>query len=75
MKGGVAAFAAAAIDFLGAAQDFQLARLSFLITNDEEGPSINGTNKVLEWTEDAEYPISTNVHRRRADKSETRSAT
>ena len=48
MKGSVAAFAAAAIDYVkdqGTAQG----SISFLITGDEEGPAINGTVKVLEW--------------------------
>jgi len=45
MKGAIAAFVAAAIDTPSQGS------LSFLITGDEEGPSINGTNKVLEWLE------------------------
>ena len=49
MKGGVAAFAAAALDYVAAGK--LRGTLSFLITNDEEGPSINGTAKVLEWAE------------------------
>lgn len=49
MKGGVAAFAAAALDFVEAG-GLNQGTLSFLITNDEEGPSINGTAKLLEWT-------------------------
>ena len=49
MKGGVAAFAAAALDFVEAG-GMKTGTLSFLITNDEEGPSINGTAKLLEWT-------------------------
>jgi succinyl-diaminopimelate desuccinylase len=48
MKGSVAAFAGAAIDFLKAAGRFE-GSISFLITGDEEGPAINGTVKVLEW--------------------------
>ena len=50
MKGGVAAFAAAALDFVEAG-GLKNGTLSFLITNDEEGPSINGTAKLLEWTD------------------------
>jgi succinyl-diaminopimelate desuccinylase len=50
MKGAIAAFVAAAGRFLagrnGAAP---LGSLSLLITGDEEGPSINGTRKVLDW--------------------------
>jgi len=49
MKGGIASFAAAALQFIkeqGA--DFGGA-ISFLITGDEEGPAVNGTVKLLEW--------------------------
>jgi succinyl-diaminopimelate desuccinylase len=50
MKGGIAAFAAAALDFVAErGADFG-GRLSFLITGDEEGPAINGTVKLLDWT-------------------------
>ena len=48
MKGGVAAFVAATIDYVkthGAPKG----AISFLITGDEEGPSINGTIKMLDW--------------------------
>jgi succinyl-diaminopimelate desuccinylase len=48
MKGSVAAFAAAAIDFVRATPKFK-GSISFLITGDEEGPAVNGTVKVLEW--------------------------
>ncbi|MTH97061.1 succinyl-diaminopimelate desuccinylase [Roseibium sp. RKSG952] len=51
MKGGVAAFAAAALAFLeDNASGFQ-GRISFLITGDEEGPAVNGTTKLLDWAE------------------------
>ncbi|WP_068083415.1 succinyl-diaminopimelate desuccinylase [Polycladidibacter stylochi] len=51
MKGGVAAFTAAALDYL--AQNPQFAgTISFLITGDEEGPAINGTVKLLEWAKE-----------------------
>jgi succinyl-diaminopimelate desuccinylase len=46
MKGAIAAFVAAALD-----SGEHGGSLSFLITGDEEGPSINGTKKVLEWLE------------------------
>ncbi len=48
MKGSVAAFAAAATDYI---KEIGKPRgtLSFLITGDEEGPAIDGTVKVLEW--------------------------
>ncbi|MBM3520669.1 MAG: succinyl-diaminopimelate desuccinylase, partial [Alphaproteobacteria bacterium] len=48
MKGSVAAFTAAAIDFVKSAGRFR-GSISFLITGDEEGPAINGTEKVLAW--------------------------
>jgi succinyl-diaminopimelate desuccinylase len=51
MKGSVAAFAAAACDFVRENPRFK-GSISFLITNDEEGPAINGTVKVLEWMKD-----------------------
>ena len=52
MKGGVAAAVAAALRFV-AGERGQRPRLqgsiSFLVTGDEEGPSINGTVKLLDW--------------------------
>jgi succinyl-diaminopimelate desuccinylase len=48
MKGAIAAYAAAAIDFAQDNPQFK-GSISFLITNDEEGPAINGTVKVLQW--------------------------
>ena len=48
MKGGIACFAAAAIDYVRQA-DPERGSISLLITGDEEGPSINGTVKVLGW--------------------------
>ena len=48
MKGSVAAFTAAAIDYVNE-QGPDKGSISFLITGDEEGPAINGTVKVLEW--------------------------
>jgi succinyl-diaminopimelate desuccinylase len=47
MKGAIACFVAAAARVLHARP--LPCRLSFLITGDEEGPSINGTMKVLDW--------------------------
>jgi succinyl-diaminopimelate desuccinylase len=49
MKGAIACFAAAAIDFAKAKGDDIPGAISLLITGDEEGPAINGTRKVLEW--------------------------
>ncbi|MGI8568856.1 MAG: succinyl-diaminopimelate desuccinylase [Methylocella sp.] len=47
MKSGVAAFAAAACDY--AARGSPNGSIGFLITGDEEGPAINGTEKLLRW--------------------------
>ncbi|MBN8904020.1 MAG: succinyl-diaminopimelate desuccinylase [Rhodospirillales bacterium 69-11] len=47
MKGGIAAFAAAAAQHLAAGPT--KGSISFLITGDEEGPAVDGTVKVLEW--------------------------
>jgi len=52
MKGAVAAFATAALDFVRARNldpNGSWGAISFLITGDEEGPSINGTAKLLDW--------------------------
>jgi succinyl-diaminopimelate desuccinylase len=51
MKGAVAAFAVAARDFV-AERGTLSGAISFLITGDEEGPSINGTTKLLDWARD-----------------------
>ena len=51
MKGAIAAFAVAVRDFLREHGALSGA-ISFLITGDEEGPSINGTTKLLDWTRD-----------------------
>jgi succinyl-diaminopimelate desuccinylase len=48
MKGGVAAFAAAALDYVARHGPPQ-GSLSLLITGDEEGPAVNGTVKLLQW--------------------------
>ena len=48
MKGGVAAFAAAAIQFIRENPDFG-GSISMLITGDEEADSVNGTVKLIEW--------------------------
>lgn len=46
MKGAIAAFVAAVSEFV--TKPFQ-GSISFLITGDEEGPSVNGTRKLLPW--------------------------
>jgi succinyl-diaminopimelate desuccinylase len=48
MKGGVAAFAAAACAFVARHGEGK-GSIGFLITGDEEGPAINGTEKLLRW--------------------------
>ncbi len=48
MKGGIAAFVAAACQYLEAAEE-KRGTISLLITGDEEGPAINGTVKLLAW--------------------------
>lgn len=46
MKGGIAAFAAAAERAIAKGVSGSIA---FIITGDEEGPAINGTRRVLDW--------------------------
>ena len=48
MKGAIACFAAAASRFLARQDADFVGRISFLITGDEEGPSVNGTKRMLE---------------------------
>lgn len=48
MKGAIAAFMAAAIDYIRT-HGPPAGSISFLITGDEEGPSLNGTTKMLDW--------------------------
>ena len=50
MKGGLAAAAAAALRFV--ANGAFPGSISFLVTGDEEGPSINGTVKLMRWALD-----------------------
>ncbi len=49
MKSAIAAFAAAAADFLARNNGDFPGAISLLITGDEEGPAINGTKPVLDW--------------------------
>ena len=57
MKGAVAAFAAAAGRYLDACGGQLPGSISFIVTGDEEGPSINGTRKLLQWmAERGEHP-------------------
>jgi len=48
MKGGIAAFLAAALALIGERRPRQ-GTLSLAITGDEEGPAINGTHKLIQW--------------------------
>ncbi len=49
MKGNIACFMAAALDFIADPERLGQGSISFLITGDEEGPAVNGTVKVLQW--------------------------
>src|SRR5271168_1549156 len=49
MKGGIAAFVAAALDYLGANGGKPKGSISLLITGDEESVAVNGTVKLLRW--------------------------
>jgi succinyl-diaminopimelate desuccinylase len=50
MKGGIACFLAAVLDYLGAhGGKPKRGSISFLITGDEEGIAVNGTPKLLKW--------------------------
>ncbi len=50
MKGCIAAFTAAACAYV--ARGMRKGSIGFLITGDEEGPAINGTEKLLRWASD-----------------------
>ena len=52
MKGAIAAFVAATLRLVERHGGELPGAISFLITGDEEGPSINGTMKVLDWMRD-----------------------
>ena len=51
MKGGIACFIAAVEAYLAGNKDIA-GSISLLITGDEEGPSINGTDKLLQWAKE-----------------------
>ncbi|WP_417687995.1 succinyl-diaminopimelate desuccinylase [Roseibium sp.] len=59
MKGGVACFAAAALDYIREQGEAFEGTISFLITGDEEGPAVNGTVKLLEWCETQGHKFDT----------------
>jgi len=50
MKGSLASMVIACENFIAKHPDHK-GRIAFLITSDEEGPSVNGTVKVVEWLE------------------------
>ena len=52
MKGAIAAFVSATLRLVERNGGELPGAISFLITGDEEGPSINGTMKVLDWMRD-----------------------
>ena len=52
MKGGIACFAAAALDYVDARAGKPKGSISLLITGDEESVAINGTVKLLRWAAD-----------------------
>ena len=52
MKGAIACFVVAALRFIETHKGHPGFSISLLITGDEEGPSINGTMKVLDWMRD-----------------------
>jgi succinyl-diaminopimelate desuccinylase len=52
MKGGIACFVAAVLDYLAANGGKPKGSISFLITGDEEGVAVNGTIKLLKWAAD-----------------------
>ena len=49
MKGGIACFVAAALDYLGSKGGRPKGSISLLITGDEESVAVNGTIKLLKW--------------------------
>jgi len=49
MKGGIACFVAAALDYLDANDGKPKGSISLLITGDEESVAVNGTIKLLQW--------------------------
>jgi succinyl-diaminopimelate desuccinylase len=52
MKGGIACFVAAALDYLDASDGKPKGSISLLITGDEESVAVNGTVKLLKWAAD-----------------------
>src|SRR5246500_4015671 len=52
MKGGIACFVAAALDYLAAHDGKPKGAISLLITGDEESVAVNGTVKLVKWAAD-----------------------
>ena len=52
MKGGIAAWVAATVQYLEQKQNQFKGSMSFIITGDEEGPAVNGTRKILKWCQE-----------------------
>ena len=52
MKGGIACFAAAALDYLAANGSKPKGSISLLITGDEESVAVNGAVKLLQWAKE-----------------------
>jgi succinyl-diaminopimelate desuccinylase len=52
MKGGIACFVAAALDYLKANSGKPKGSITLLITGDEESVAVNGTIKLLKWAAD-----------------------
>jgi succinyl-diaminopimelate desuccinylase len=52
MKGGIACFVAAALDYLKANGGKPKGSIALLITGDEESVAVNGTIKILKWAAD-----------------------
>ena len=58
MKGAIACFAAAALNYVASTGFEAKGSISLLITGDEEGPSINGTMKLLDWLKDRDETLN-----------------
>jgi len=58
MKGAIACFVAAALRYVARTGFTSKGSISLLITGDEEGPSINGTMKLLDWLKDRDETLN-----------------
>ncbi len=57
MKGAIACFVSAIANFLSETNNQFSGSISLLITGDEEGPAINGTQKLLSWLQEKQEKI------------------